>query len=87
MDIKQLRDEIDVIDKQLVKLLEQRMKVVTNVALYKKENNLPVFDETREVEVLAKNVALVQEEELKNSIENILKSIMDISKDFQKTKI
>lgn len=87
MDIKQLRNEIDNIDKELVELLEKRMNIVKNVAIYKKNNNLPVLDSSREGEVLQKNVALIKDENLKNSIQEILKSIMDVSKELQKTII
>ena len=35
MDLRELRDKIDVIDKQLVELYEERMKVSDEIADYK----------------------------------------------------
>ena len=46
------RAEIDVIDKELIKLFEKRMNVVLNVARYKKENNMEIFQNGREEEVI-----------------------------------
>ena len=56
MDLSECRKEIDNIDKELVQLFEKRMNVAINVAKYKIENNLPIFNEAREVEVIKKNV-------------------------------
>ena len=56
MDISQLRNEIDKIDDELVKLFGQRMDVAARIADFKKENNLPILVPAREREKLA-NVA------------------------------
>ena len=52
MDIKELRNEIDVIDDQIVKLFGQRMDVASRIAEYKKKNNMPIFVPAREREKL-----------------------------------
>ncbi len=52
MDLKDLRNEIDKIDDELVKLFVRRMEIAAQVAAYKKENNLPVFVPARESEKL-----------------------------------
>lgn len=52
MDLKELRQEIDQIDDQLVRLFCQRMEVSARIADYKKENDLPIFVPTREQEKL-----------------------------------
>ena len=46
------REIINQIDPEIRKLFLERMKTVKDVALYKLENNLPVFDETREKELI-----------------------------------
>jgi len=46
------RSEIDAIDEKLVDLIKQRMEVSEQIALFKKENGLPVFDSAREREKL-----------------------------------
>lgn len=47
-DLLELRDEIDLIDNQIVELYEKRMEVAEGVAQYKIANNKPVFDKDRE---------------------------------------
>ena len=42
MDLLQLRDEIDVIDKQIVELYEKRVNICKQVAEYKIEKYLTV---------------------------------------------
>ena len=53
MDLKDLRNEIDRIDDELVKLFVQRMDVSAQIAGYKKEKSLPIFVPAREREKLA----------------------------------
>lgn len=48
LDLGKLRDEIDVIDNQIVELFEKRMAITENVARFKIETGKPVFDKTRE---------------------------------------
>ena len=53
MDLKDLRNDIDAIDDQLVKLFAQRMEISAQIADYKKEKSLPIFVPAREREKLA----------------------------------
>ena len=52
MDLNELRNEIDSIDSELVRLFCARMDIAAQVADYKKENNLPIFVPARERAVL-----------------------------------
>ena len=87
LDLGEIRKRIDQIDRNLVELIEERLEIVKEVALYKKENNMKIFDRKREEEVIDKNLSNVKNEELKHYIEIILKDIMDSSKEYQKFKI
>ena len=87
LDLEEIRSRIDHIDRKLVELIEERLEIVKEVALYKKENNMKIFDRKREEEVVDKNLSNVKNEELKHYIEIILKDIMDSSKEYQKFKI
>ena len=49
MDLLECRREIDNIDEELVKLFEKRMNIAINVAKYKIENNMTIFNELREI--------------------------------------
>ena len=51
-NLKHYREQIDKIDSQLLQLFEQRMEVSLDIAEYKKEHGLPIFDPKREQEKL-----------------------------------
>ncbi|WP_097027664.1 chorismate mutase [Clostridium peptidivorans] len=88
MDILQnLRNEIDEIDKQLVELFEKRMETVLKVAQYKKENNIPILNKSREDEVIEKNVKYLKNKEFKMAEAEFLKSVMAISRKAQAKEI
>ena len=48
MDLDSIRQEIDQIDDQIVKLLEERMHLVEGVVAYKKASGKPILDTKRE---------------------------------------
>ena len=50
VDLKESREKIDRIDKEIAKLFEERMKVATDVAAYKRSTGKKVFDPVREEE-------------------------------------
>jgi len=62
MNLEEARQKIDSIDKELVKLFEERMDAVCDVARYKKENGLPIYNGQREREVVNKVVSEVPED-------------------------
>ena len=72
LDLEEIRSRIDHIDRKLVELIEERLEIVKEVALYKKENNMKIFDRKREEEVVYKNLSNVKNEELKHYIEIII---------------
>ncbi|RUR36820.1 chorismate mutase [Clostridium perfringens] len=85
--LAQCREEIDRIDRELMKLFEERMSVVLEVARYKKENNMAIFHKDREKQVIEKNLSLVENKELLPYVEEMLHALMDISKEYQQYKI
>ncbi len=87
LDLKEIRDRIDTIDSELVKLLEERLEIVSDVAQYKKENNKKIFDKQREDEVIEKNTKKVEKQEHSSYIEKMLIDLMNVSKEYQKYKI
>ena len=62
MDLLELRQQIDVIDSQIVDLYEKRMDVSRQVAEYKISTGKKVFDKQREAEKLAKVKSLTHNE-------------------------
>lgn len=57
MDLKDIRAEIDEIDGQLLELLLRRMNCSEEVAKYKAENNMPIFNNEREQQIIDKVTA------------------------------
>ena len=82
MDLNELRQEIDQIDDQLVKLFCQRMDVAARVADYKRENNLPIFHPGRERAILQK-VADKAGPEMGNYTRVLYSMLFELSRSYQ----
>ena len=81
-DLNESRLIINEIDDEMKKLFLKRMETVKGVALYKKENNLPVFDESREASMKERLAGDL--DEMKPYYLNFLEAILKESKDYQK---
>ena len=84
-DLSQLRQEIDIIDRQLVALFEQRMAVTRQVGEYKLAQGLPVLDRSREEQVLAGKAAMLKDSRLAADVTDLFEAIMAISRRQQQT--
>lgn len=82
MDIKDIRDRIDNVDEQLVKLFVERMQLSAQIADYKKENNLPIYVPSREREKL-QNVAKLAGPGMDNYTRVLYSMIFEISRSYQ----
>ena len=82
MELKDYRDRINDIDEQMLRLFEERMEVSADIAKYKKENGLPVFDGAREREKL-KDVNEALPEHLQDYGLSLYSLMMDLSKTYQ----
>ncbi|MBQ8297353.1 MAG: chorismate mutase [Ruminococcus sp.] len=87
MDLKQLRDNIDEIDGQILSLFLERMELCRDVAEYKRINNLPVFQGGREDQVINRIKELTGDPNLENGTAALFTTIMDISKHLQNQKL
>lgn len=83
LDISTLREEIDIIDKEIIRLFEKRMDIVLNVAKYKIERNLPIFNGAREAEVIEKNLNRLSNKEYREYAEKFLVDLMSTSRQLQ----
>jgi chorismate mutase/prephenate dehydratase len=83
MDLGQLRDELDVIDKQIVELYEKRMEVCSQVAAYKIENGKRVFDKDRERKKLETVASLTHNDFNARGVRDLFEQIMAISRKLQ----
>lgn len=83
IDLVELRDEIDVIDKKMVELYERRMEICAQVAEYKIANGKKVFDKEREQAKLAVLKELTHNEFNRHGIEELFQQIMSMSRKLQ----
>lgn len=83
MNLSECRNEIDKIDKELVELFEKRMNVAINVAEYKIENNIPIFNGAREAEVIEKNINRLNNKEYSKLTEKFFTHLMELSRSLQ----
>ena len=83
-ELIKLRNEIDRIDKQIINLIDERMKISLMVGETKKKNNIPIFDPKREKEVIASKIELLENKELSSLITTMYNDIMYTSKQLQK---
>lgn len=86
MELKDLREEIDNIDSELVKLFTKRMNIAAQVADYKKEHNLPIYVPAREREIL-QEVAKKAGPEMAEYMQTLFKTLFALSKDYQNRRI
>lgn len=82
--LEEARKEIDRIDTQLARLFEERMAATRNVAAYKKEHGLPIFDGDREKQVLEQCKERVDNPALKEDFSSWIAMLMELSKKYQR---
>lgn len=78
------RQAIDEIDEQIAALFEKRFETVRDVIAYKIENHLPILNSDRENEITQKNVARIDDEDVKPYFEAWYKDLLALSKEFQR---
>lgn len=81
-ELQEARNLINEIDDKMAKLFEERMQAVEKVIAYKMEHDLAIFDESREKEVIDKNMQKVSNIYQEYYVK-FLKEMMDISKQYQ----
>ena len=84
-DINEARDGINRIDEQMTKLFVDRMKLCKDVAEYKKENSMPIYDASREKNVIDNNLKLIDDEDIKPYYVSYIKGLLNVSKDYQRS--
>ncbi len=82
--LEEQRNKIDNIDKQIVKLFEERMNTVVEIAKIKKENNMQIFDSSRENLVIEKVKSYLENKEIEEYLKEFYLELMKISKKYQK---
>ncbi len=83
--LEQARAEINAIDEQMRQLFEKRMQAVEDVAAYKIEHNMKIFDPQREAQVIKTNSEKMQNKKLLSYYREYVQATMDISKHYQQS--
>lgn len=83
MDLLKIRDQLDVIDKEIVRLFEERMDLVKDVAEFKIGTGKQVFDREREQAKIASVRELAHGEFNEQAAEELFTQLMTISRRFQ----
>jgi monofunctional chorismate mutase len=83
LDLGEIRENIDNIDKQLVQLFEERMRLTGQVAEFKLQTGKKVLDEERERQKLEAINKLVTKKENEHPIDDLFSHIMANSRKWQ----
>ncbi len=86
MNLDDIRKQIDSTDSRLLKLFSERMELCRQVAEYKKEKGMPVFQSGREKEVLNK-ITAESPPQLEAAGRLLFSQIMEISKCLQQEQL
>lgn len=82
MDLTDLRQEIDKLDDELVRVFGQRMEVAAQISDYKKEHNLPILQPARERSKL-QDVAKKAGPEMANYTRVLYSMLFELSRSYQ----
>lgn len=80
--IKTLRERVNEVDHELVRLLNERAQIVQEMGAYKQDAGIPLFDPKREEELLSKiaedNPGPIYDSSMRDIFENIMHRIRDL---------
>ena len=76
-----LRDRLDEIDEELIKLLIKRAEVALEVAEYKRQSDTPIRDDVRE-DIIIERLCAMSDGQLSNkAIERIYRKIFEVMRE------
>lgn len=82
MDINELREKIDHVDKQLIDLYTQRMTISEDIAAYKQAAGKPIYDPERERKKLVEAAGMVPDE-LRTGVIMLFSTLFELSSTHQ----
>ena len=86
MNLEESRKRIDDIDDSLIKLFEERMEIVSDIAAYKKENDMPIFHRGRERDIINRLSSEINPE-MRVHTKMLYNTIFEISRSYQSKKL
>ena len=85
-NINKIRSQIDHIDDKIISLILKRLQKAQKIGEIKKTLNLPVYDKEREDIIINRLLEKTRNKLNANQIKKILKPIINISKDLQRSE-
>lgn len=86
-DLEEARNVILETDAQMAVLFQKRMEAVRDIAAFKKERGLQVFDKDQEQKVLDRNSSRITNEMIRQYYLTFMQDMLDISKKYQERLI
>lgn len=87
LDLQEIRTKLDQVDGQIVELFEERMKLCSDVAEFKRENGKEIYDPVREKEKLEKVRSMAKTPFTEIAVKDLFVQMMTISRRFQYQQI
>lgn len=87
VDLAESRKKIDEIDRQIIRLFEERMDVANDVAAYKRSTGKKVYDPKRENEKILALRGMASNSFNEAAVEDLFRQIMSISRKYQYQKL
>ena len=78
--LEESRAAIDAVDRELVRLFEERMLLCRDVAQYKIDHGMQVLDRSREEKVLTSRAAMLSDPYWAESVKALFEGIMALSR-------
>ena len=87
MKLQESRQKIDAINKELIRLFEERLSIVVDIAKYKEEHQMQIHDAKREEEVLNLAVTSLNNHDLEDYAKEFMGEVIRICKEYEKNHI
>ena len=86
-ELQETRRALDAVDREIVRLFEQRMNLARDVAEYKIAHGMPVLDRSREEQVLESRCELLQDAYWAPALRELYEQIMALSRAEQRKMV
>ncbi len=86
LNLQDIREQLDQIDDQMIDLFSKRMRLVSEVAAYKKEKGLPILDKGRE-DVILERLSQKAGNELSEYAKRMYETLFAVSREYQKAQL
>lgn len=84
MNLEESREKLNIIDKEMLKLYEQRMTIVKDIAKFKRENAISIEDKSREKDLKNNLSVNIKDDQIRKHYMTFLNSVIASSKDYQR---